>query len=270
MRTHVVNGTLLDTDSMSLVGERHLVIDGDTIAEVSETRPDPRGRRPGDRRSGPLRAPRLRRRPRAPCDHHDGLPSAAPAVEHREGARATSRLAEATVLPRVHHRTRHGRRRDRAGPGHRLGSLRRAPHHSGRAGHLPDRRPRRLRHPPSAAEEGGICACQVYSTDLSHVGRWPRCRAQGGANRAAIGQRLHQDHELRGVSPRRPIPSMPSSTRPTRSGPRRSRPTTATPTPRPTPINPRRSRSPSRTGFAASSTATWSMHRPPSAWPNSG
>ncbi len=35
MLTRILNGTLLDTETMTLVGERHLVIDGDTI-EVQE------------------------------------------------------------------------------------------------------------------------------------------------------------------------------------------------------------------------------------------
>ena len=39
MRTLITNGTLLDTTSMTLVGERHLVLEGDRIAEVAETRP---------------------------------------------------------------------------------------------------------------------------------------------------------------------------------------------------------------------------------------
>jgi imidazolonepropionase-like amidohydrolase len=42
VRIAIVNGTLLDTDSWSLVGERHLLIEGDTVREVSEgpRRPD--------------------------------------------------------------------------------------------------------------------------------------------------------------------------------------------------------------------------------------
>ncbi|MEL6986066.1 MAG: amidohydrolase family protein, partial [Actinomycetota bacterium] len=40
MRTAIVNGTLLDTETMTLVGERHLVIEGDTIVSVDETAPD--------------------------------------------------------------------------------------------------------------------------------------------------------------------------------------------------------------------------------------
>ena len=39
MRIVIVNGTLLDTESMTLVGERHLVIEGDTIVEVTDSVP---------------------------------------------------------------------------------------------------------------------------------------------------------------------------------------------------------------------------------------
>ena len=36
MRTVILNGVLLDTESMTLVGERHVVIEGDRIVEVTE------------------------------------------------------------------------------------------------------------------------------------------------------------------------------------------------------------------------------------------
>ncbi|MDH3294043.1 MAG: amidohydrolase family protein [Acidimicrobiia bacterium] len=39
MRTLIVNGTMLDTGSMTLVGERHLVLEGDRIVDVTESRP---------------------------------------------------------------------------------------------------------------------------------------------------------------------------------------------------------------------------------------
>lgn len=39
MRTAIVNGTLLDTESMTLVGQRHLVLDGDTIVDVADVAP---------------------------------------------------------------------------------------------------------------------------------------------------------------------------------------------------------------------------------------
>ncbi len=39
MITSIVNGELLDTDTMTVVGERHQVLEGDRIAEVSDTRP---------------------------------------------------------------------------------------------------------------------------------------------------------------------------------------------------------------------------------------
>ncbi len=40
MRTVITNGTLLDTESMTLVGERHLVLEGDRIVDVTERAPD--------------------------------------------------------------------------------------------------------------------------------------------------------------------------------------------------------------------------------------
>ncbi|MGI9595843.1 MAG: hypothetical protein ACR2QK_06770, partial [Acidimicrobiales bacterium] len=39
MRTTIVNGTLLDTDSMTMVGERHLTLEGGVIVDVDESRP---------------------------------------------------------------------------------------------------------------------------------------------------------------------------------------------------------------------------------------
>jgi imidazolonepropionase-like amidohydrolase len=39
VRTAIVNGTLLDTESMTMIGERHIVLEGDTVAEVSATTP---------------------------------------------------------------------------------------------------------------------------------------------------------------------------------------------------------------------------------------
>ncbi len=39
MRTAIVNGTLLDTETMTMVGQRHLVLEGDVVVEVSETAP---------------------------------------------------------------------------------------------------------------------------------------------------------------------------------------------------------------------------------------
>ena len=39
MITLIANGELLDTESMAVVGQRHVVLDGDRIAEVAETRP---------------------------------------------------------------------------------------------------------------------------------------------------------------------------------------------------------------------------------------
>jgi imidazolonepropionase-like amidohydrolase len=39
MLTAIINGTLLDTDSMTMVGQRHLVIENDTIVAVDEQQP---------------------------------------------------------------------------------------------------------------------------------------------------------------------------------------------------------------------------------------
>ncbi|MFW2334462.1 amidohydrolase family protein [Ilumatobacter sp.] len=39
MRTAIVNGTLLDTDTMTMVGERHLVLEGDVVVDVGDTAP---------------------------------------------------------------------------------------------------------------------------------------------------------------------------------------------------------------------------------------
>ena len=39
MRTIILNGTLLDTETMTLVGERHLVLEGDRIVDVLDSVP---------------------------------------------------------------------------------------------------------------------------------------------------------------------------------------------------------------------------------------
>ena len=39
MRTVILNGTVLDTGSMTMVGQRHVTIEGDTIVEVAESPP---------------------------------------------------------------------------------------------------------------------------------------------------------------------------------------------------------------------------------------
>ncbi len=39
MRTAIVNGTLLDTETMTMIGQRHVLVDGDTIVEVDDTAP---------------------------------------------------------------------------------------------------------------------------------------------------------------------------------------------------------------------------------------
>lgn len=39
MRTAIINGTLLDTDTMTLIGQRHLTLEGDVVVDVSEAAP---------------------------------------------------------------------------------------------------------------------------------------------------------------------------------------------------------------------------------------
>ncbi len=39
MRTTIINGTMLDTESMTMVGQRHLTIDGDRIVEIGDAEP---------------------------------------------------------------------------------------------------------------------------------------------------------------------------------------------------------------------------------------
>ncbi len=39
MLTTILNGTLLDTDRMELVGERHITVDGDRIVDVGTSLP---------------------------------------------------------------------------------------------------------------------------------------------------------------------------------------------------------------------------------------
>ncbi len=40
MRSLIINGTVLDTGSMTLVGDRHIVMEGDRIVDVTDARPD--------------------------------------------------------------------------------------------------------------------------------------------------------------------------------------------------------------------------------------
>ena len=168
MRTLIVNGILLDTETMNLVGERHLVIDGDTIAEVTETRPnqsaadrviDARGRylMPGfvdahvHHVITTMDFHRLRR------------------LSGTEKALGAAKLAEATVLRGF------TTVRDTGGDvtglvraiesglcdGPRIVRAGRAISQTGGHGDF------------DTAETGGICACQVYSNDLSHVADGP-------------------------------------------------------------------------------------------------
>ncbi len=168
MRTAIVNGTLLDTEAMALVGERHLVVEGDTIVEVSETRPDPgtvdrvvdaRGRfvLPGfvdahvHHVITTMDFHRLRR------------------LSATEKALGAAKLAEATVLRGF------TTVRDTGGD---VTGLVRAIESGLCAG------PRIIRAGRAISQTGGhgdfdvaederICACQVYSNDLSHVADGP-------------------------------------------------------------------------------------------------
>ncbi len=179
MRTAIVNGTLLDTETLTLVGERHVVIEGDTIVDVDDARPDTanvdrvidaRGRfvLPGfvdahvHHVITTMDFLRLRR------------------LSSTEKAIGAAKLAEATVLRGF------TTVRDTGGDvtglvraigsglcdGPRIVRAGRAISQTGGHGDF------------DVAEEG-ICACQVYSNDLSHVADGP------DAVRAAVR------HELR-------------------------------------------------------------------------
>jgi imidazolonepropionase-like amidohydrolase len=171
MRTVILNGTLLDTDSMTLIGERHLVIDGDTIADVTEARPDggsadrvidARGRfvLPGfvdghvHHVITTMDFHRLRR------------------LSATEKALGAAKLAEATVLRGF------TTVRDTGGDitglvraidgglcdGPRIIRSGRAISQTGGHGDFDG---------PSNQGEAGVCACQVYTNDLSHVADGP-------------------------------------------------------------------------------------------------
>ncbi|MEM9562640.1 MAG: amidohydrolase family protein [Actinomycetota bacterium] len=172
MRTAIVNGILLDTEALTLVGERHVVIEGDTIASVDEARPDTsnvdrvidaRGRfvLPGfvdahvHHVITTMDFHRLRR------------------LSATEKAIGAARLAEATVLRGF------TTVRDTGGDvtglvrainsglcdGPRIVRAGRAISQTGGHGDFDT--------PQNAAEAGTICACQVYSNDLSHVADGP-------------------------------------------------------------------------------------------------
>jgi imidazolonepropionase-like amidohydrolase len=171
MRTLIVNGTLLDTDSMTLVGERHVAIEGDTIAEVSETRPDP---------STADRVIDARGRFVLPGFIDAHVHHVITTMDFRRLARMSTtekalgaaRLAEATIL--------RGFTTVRDTGGDVTGLVRAI------AGGLCDG-PRIIRAGRAISQTGGhgdfdipenapgqpICACQVHSNDLSHVADGP-------------------------------------------------------------------------------------------------
>jgi imidazolonepropionase-like amidohydrolase len=166
MRTMIVNGTLLDTETMTLVGERHVVTEGDRIVEVGEVRPsgdtdhivDARGRfvMPGfidahvHHVITTMDFPRLMR------------------MSTLERALGMARLAEATILRGF------TTVRDAAGD---VSDLVRAIDSGLCAGPRIARAGRALSqtggHGDFQAGDGGICACQVHSNELSHVADGP-------------------------------------------------------------------------------------------------
>lgn len=171
MRTLIVNGTLLDTDSMTLVGERHLVIEGDGIVDVAEVRPDP---------SAADRVVDARGRFVLPGFIDAHVHHVITTMDFRRLARMSAteralgaaRLAEATV--------RRGFTTVRDTGGDVTGLVRAI------AGGLCDG-PRIIRSGRAISQTGGhgdfdipdngagrpICACRVHSNDLSHVADGP-------------------------------------------------------------------------------------------------
>ncbi len=167
MRTLIVNGTLLDTDSMTLVGERHLVLDGDTVVDVTDSTPKPS---PADRvidARGRFVLPGF-------IDGH--VHHVITTMDFHRLARLTpvekalgmARLSEAMVL--------RGFTTVRDTGGEITGLVRAI------ASGLCDG-PRIVRSGRAISQTGGhgdfdiaegpICACQVYSNDLSHVADGP-------------------------------------------------------------------------------------------------
>lgn len=171
MRTAIVNGTLLDTETMTLVGERHLVIEGDTIVSVDESAPDVTAGVGFDRvldARGRFVLPGF-----VDAHVHHVITTMdfhrLARLSATEKAIGAARLAEATVLRGF------TTVRDTGGDvtglvraiasglceGPRIIRAGRAISQTGGHGDF------------DIAEEATICACQVYSNDLSHVADGP-------------------------------------------------------------------------------------------------
>ena len=172
MRTAIVNGTLFDTETMTLVGERHLVVEGDTIVEVDESPPTASVDRTIDAR-GRYVMPGF-----VDAHVHHVITTMDFARLARlsgfERAIGAAKLAEATVLRGF------TTVRDVAGEvngliraidsglclGPRIVRSGRALSQTGGHGDFGV-------HGDIGVAEGDICACQVHSNELSHVADGP-------------------------------------------------------------------------------------------------
>ncbi len=171
MRTAILNGTLLDTETMTLVGERHLVIEGDTIMSVDETAPDVTAGVGFDRvidARGRFLLPGF-----VDAHVHHVITTMdfhrLARLSATEKAIGAARLAEATVLRGF--TTVRDTGGDVAGlvraiesglcDGPRIVRAGRTISQTGGHGDF------------DVAEEATICACRVYSNDLSHVADGP-------------------------------------------------------------------------------------------------
>jgi imidazolonepropionase-like amidohydrolase len=167
MILHVLNGNLLDTDAMSLVGERHVTIVEDRIVDVSESRPSGHADRVVDAR-GRFVLPGF-----VDAHVHHVITTMDFARLARqspvETALGMARLAEATVA--------RGFTTVRDTGGHVTGLIR-AIERGLCAGPRIVRAGRVISqtggHGDVRAEaEAGLCACRVLSNDFSHVADGP-------------------------------------------------------------------------------------------------